>query len=214
MPRTRRLWNRGRRDAEHQSLKVRIVASDDELGEVRGCLGTLGVNKDIQYTAGTITVEIKSEYQTTAVEVETMLRGFEILSLGTRLDLVKLARHPSILDSLYSARGWIGPMALGHTRMSTESKIDLSHSQPFHAHGVSDLAFVHNGHITNYHRLRRKYEQEGVVFFTENDSEVIGVYLRDRLSRGRTLEEAMHDSVSDLDGAFNYIVGSAEGWEL
>ena len=75
-------------------------------------------------------------------------------------------------------------MAIGHTRMSTESRIDLSHSQPFWVHGVPDMATVHNGHVTNYHQLRRHYEQRGVTFYTDNDSEVIGVYLRDAAGAG------------------------------
>ncbi len=95
--------------------------------------------------------------------------------------------------------------------MSTESRIDLSHSQPFWAHGVADLASVHNGHVTNYHKLRRRYEQQGVTFYTDNDSEVIGVYLRERLEEGCSLLEAMTESIRDLDGAFNYVVASAEG---
>jgi glutamine phosphoribosylpyrophosphate amidotransferase len=95
--------------------------------------------------------------------------------------------------------------------MSTESRIDLSHSQPFWAHGTLDIASVHNGHITNYHQLRRRYEQQGVTFYTDNDSEVIGVYLRDRLERGRTLPEALGDSLADLDGAYNYLVAAPEG---
>jgi glucosamine 6-phosphate synthetase-like amidotransferase/phosphosugar isomerase protein len=40
---------------------------------------------------------------------------------------------------------------------------------------------VHNGHITNYHRLRRTYEQDGTRFYTENDSEIIGIYLAKKL---------------------------------
>jgi methylamine---glutamate N-methyltransferase subunit A len=106
---------------------------------------------------------------------------------------------------------WRGPLAIGHTRMSTESRIDLSHSQPFWAHGVLDLATVHNGHVTNYHQLRRRYEQRGVTFYTDNDSEVIGVYLRDRMLEGRTLPDAMTDSLADLDGAYNYLVISTQG---
>ena len=95
--------------------------------------------------------------------------------------------------------------------MCTESRIDLSHSQPFWVHGVPDLATVHNGHITNYHQLRRRFEQRGVTFYTDNDSEVIGVYLRARMERGRSLPEAMADSIRDLDGSFCYLVASSEG---
>src|SRR5262249_8406072 len=100
--------------------------------------------------------------------------GTEVLSLGRRLDLIKRGGGPDGLESVYHLSGWNGPLAIGHTRMSTESRIDLSHSQPFWVHGVPDLATVHNGHVTNYHRLRRQYEQQGATFYTDNDSEVIG----------------------------------------
>ena len=85
-------------------------------------------------------------------------------------------------------RGGAGSHGIGHTRLSTESRVDLVHSQPFWAHGVADLATVHNGHITNYHKLRRRYEQRASGSSRENDSEVIGVYLADQLERGCTLE--------------------------
>jgi methylamine---glutamate N-methyltransferase subunit A len=137
--------------------------------------------------------------------------GLEILGLGSRLDLVKQVGSPSQLEAAYSISTWTGPLAIGHTRLSTESRIDLSHSQPFWAHGVPDLATVHNGHVTNYHQLRRRFEQQGVIFYTDNDSEVIGVYLRDRMKQGRSLPEALADSVADLDGAFNYLVASTDG---
>jgi glutamine phosphoribosylpyrophosphate amidotransferase len=137
--------------------------------------------------------------------------GLEVLSLGRMLDLVKQVGSPSRLELAYAVSTWSGPLAIGHTRLSTESRIDLSHSQPFWVHGMPDLAAVHNGHVTNYHQLRRRYEQTGVTFYTDNDSEVIGVYLRERMMRGRSLPEAMADSVAGLDGAYNYLVASPEG---
>ena len=103
-----------------------------------------------------------------------------------------------------------GSHGIGHTRLSTESRVDLSHSQPFWAHGVPDLATVHNGHITNYHKLRRQYEQRGYRFFTENDSEIIGVYLRDRLAAGLSLDDALRSSLDDFDGSFSYLAASSD----
>ena len=133
----------------------------------------------------------------------------EVVSLGRRLELVKQVGSPESLEESFGFAGFRGSHGIGHTRLSTESRVDLSHSQPFWARGVPDLATVHNGHVTNYHRLRRIYEQRGVRFFTENDSEVIGVYLADQLSRGRTLEEAVASSLDDLDGSFTYLVATA-----
>jgi methylamine---glutamate N-methyltransferase subunit A len=151
----------------------------------------------------------------TAFDLESTLGarrgGLEVLSLGRRLDLVKQVGSPTALDARHGVSRWKGPLGIGHTRMSTESRIDLSHSQPFWAHGVPDLATVHNGHVTNYHKLRRRYEQKGVIFYTDNDSEVIGVYLHERMLAGRALPEALQDSIADLDGAYNYLVVSPEG---
>src|SRR5205823_5193087 len=101
-----------------------------------------------------------------------------------------------------------GSHGIGHTRLSTESRVDLSHSQPFWAHGVPDLATVHNGHITNYHKLRRRYEQRGYRFYTENDSEIIGIYLRDRMAAGMSLADALRSSLDDFDGSFSYLIAA------
>ncbi len=108
-------------------------------------------------------------------QIQCRLPGTEVICLGQRLDLFKQVGSPERLEATYRISRLTGTHGIGHTRLSTESRVDLSHSQPFWAHGVPDLATVHNGHITNYHKLRRQYEQRGYRFYTENDSEVIGV---------------------------------------
>jgi glutamate synthase domain-containing protein 1 len=132
----------------------------------------------------------------------------EIVSLGRQLEIVKQVGSPVQLEETYQIAQGTGSHGIGHTRLSTESRVDLSHSQPFWAHGVPDLATVHNGHITNYHKLRRQYEQRGYHFFTENDSEVIGIYLRDRIASGLALPDALRSSLDDFDGSFSYLAAS------
>jgi glutamate synthase domain-containing protein 1 len=136
--------------------------------------------------------------------------GAEVVSLGHQLEIVKQVGSPTQLEQTYGISQWVGSHGIGHTRLSTESRVDLSHSQPFWAHGVPDLATVHNGHITNYHKLRRRYEQRGYRFLTENDSEVIGVYLRDRLAAGMNLVDALRSSLDDFDGSFSYLAASGD----
>jgi glutamate synthase domain-containing protein 1 len=138
------------------------------------------------------------------------IEGVEIVSLGHQLEIFKQVGSPDQLEKDYRISTLAGSHGIGHTRLSTESRVDLSHSQPFWAHGVPDLATVHNGHITNYHKLRRQYEQHGYRFYTENDSEVIGVYLRDRLAAGLTLEDALRCSLDDFDGSFSYLAASGD----
>ena len=74
--------------------------------------------------------------------------------------------------------------ALGHTRMATESRVTTEHSHPFST-GL-DLCLVHNGSLSNHNRLRRELRREGIVFQTDNDSEVAAGYLTWRLREGAT----------------------------
>jgi methylamine---glutamate N-methyltransferase subunit A len=197
---------------------VRVAQAPGGIVEKLGSLGDVvqvGNDGDGLILDATQRFEFRPHDGVTADDLERALGarrgGVEVLSLGRRLDLVKRVGAPDGLESAYGLSEWTGPLAIGHTRMSTESRIDLSHSQPFWVHGVPDVATVHNGHVTNYHQLRRRYEQQGTTFYTDNDSEVIGVYLRSRMEQGRSLPEAMADSVRDLDGAFSYLVASADG---
>ncbi len=132
----------------------------------------------------------------------------EVVSMGRRLEIVKQIDTPQNLETTFGVSHMTGGYGIGHTRMSTESRVDLSHSQPFWTHGTLDLAVVHNGHITNYYKLRRQYEQRGVRFYTENDSEVIGIYLADRMAQGLGFGQALKASVEDLDGSFSYLAAT------
>jgi glutamate synthase domain-containing protein 1 len=136
--------------------------------------------------------------------------GTEVVSLGHQLEIIKQVGSPQLLEETYRVAARTGTHGIGHTRLSTESRVDLSHSQPFWAHGVPDLVTVHNGHVTNYHKLRRQYEQRGYRFFTENDSEVIGVYLRDRMAKGLPFADALRSSLDDFDGSFCYLAATGD----
>ena len=110
--------------------------------------------------------------------------------MGTAIDMDK--RHT--VGSLTGTHG------LGHVRMATESRVDISHSHPFWAYPFTDVTVVHNGQLTNYHKMKRSYEARGYRFQTENDSELIAVYLAEKLAMGVALEEVLEDAVGDLMG--------------
>ncbi len=68
---------------------------------------------------------------------------------------------------------------------------------------------MHNGNnITNYHQLRRRSEQQGVRFYTENDSEIVGIYLAKRLNEGGGLEHALTRMLTDLDGSYSCLAAT------
>lgn len=188
----------GRR-AEEALARVRRAGVNVDDSEVVGPYLRLSVAPDTSLETLTAVIESRGSHDPDSVE---------IISAGRCLEIVKQVGSPAALERSYQVSGFHGTHGIGHTRLSTESRVDLSHSQPFWAHGVPDLAVVHNGHITNYHQLRRIYEQRGLRFYTENDSEIIGVYLRQRIEQGDSVDEAMRASLTDLDGSFCYLAAA------
>src|SRR5205085_8105034 len=105
----------------------------------------------------------------------------------------------------YELDGFRGTHAIGHVRMATESDGDISGGRPYWAYPFNDVAVVHNGQLTNYFQWKRRLERSGHRFQSECDSEIIAVYLAEKMSEGASLEEAMRDSLEELDGVFTYI---------
>jgi hypothetical protein len=136
--------------------------------------------------------------------------GAEVLSLGHSLEIVKDLGDAEAVSGQYKLDNVKGTHAIGHVRMATESDVDISGAHPYWAYPFSDIAVVHNGQLTNYFYWRRRLERSGHRFHSECDSEVIAVYLAEKMEHGATLEEAMHDSLDDLDGVFTYIAVTEE----
>ena len=135
----------------------------------------------------------------------------EVFSIGRAMEIVKEVGDADAVEAADPYSAFEGSHAIGHTRMATESLVDVAHSHPFWARPFPDISVVHNGHITNYHKLRRRLENQGHRFATGNDSEVIAVYIADKLERGESLEDALRASVSDLDGTFAYLISTPDG---
>lgn len=138
------------------------------------------------------------------------VEGAEILSLGHALELIKDLGDASTVSKGYGLEGFKGTHAIGHTRMATESDVDIRSAHPYWAYPFSDIAVVHNGQLTNYWTCRRALERRGHRFVSDCDSELIAVYIADHLQRGAALEAAMRRSISELDGVFTYLVTTAD----
>ena len=131
--------------------------------------------------------------------------GCEVLSLGHSLEIVKDLGDAETVSEQYDLADFTGTHAIGHVRMATESDVDISGAHPYWAYPFADVAVVHNGQLTNYFQWRRRLERSGHRFQSECDSEIIAVYLAEKMGEGLTLEEAMRQSLEDLDGVFTYI---------
>ena len=98
-----------------------------------------------------------------------------------------------------------GSLAIGHTRYSTTGDSALLNAQPIMVEcNKGKIALAHNGNITNAHEVRAQLEQQGSIFQTTSDTEVI-VHLIAR-SREQTLADAMADSLRRIEGAFSLVM--------
>jgi len=134
----------------------------------------------------------------------------EILSLGHALELVKDLGDAGRVSNQYGLGAFQGTHGIGHTRMATESDVDIRSAHPYWAYPFNDVAVVHNGQLTNYWGFRRELERRGHRFVSNCDSELIAVYVADRIDRGDDLEAALTRSIGELDGVFTYLVATSD----
>ncbi len=131
-------------------------------------------------------------------------------SIGESLDIVKDIGTAHDVDEVYAITEFEGTHGIGHVRLATESAVSPEAGHPFWATGFADVAIVHNGQITNYHTMRRRLEKRGFEFHTDNDSELIAVYLADKLAQGIPLEDGLAQSIEDMDGTFSFLVSTKD----
>jgi amidophosphoribosyltransferase len=98
-----------------------------------------------------------------------------------------------------------GPIAIGHTRYSTAGSSAIENAQPILARvRQGHIALAHNGNLTNAVELRRELEDNGAIFASTMDSEVI-VH---RIARayGNSPEERVARALAGVEGAYCLLV--------
>lgn len=150
-------------------------------------------------------------------ELKTMITAIDavedvvVLSGAHSFEMIKDVGLVKDIAQRYDTYSKMGTHGIGHIRFSTESIVDRYHAHPFQSYIIPDITVVHNGQITNYWKIRDPLERKGHVFETTNDTECIVHYIADKLSQDYPLEEALEQSVKDMDGPFSYIVGTPHG---
>jgi glutamate synthase domain-containing protein 1 len=127
---------------------------------------------------------------------------------GSTLEVTKDVGAGADVCRRYGIAAKRGYLAIGHTRMATESAVTPAHSHPFVAE--PDLCLVHNGSFSNYASVRRRLQAEGVAFDSDNDSEVATRFLAFRLAGGDDLEEAVRWMAKELDGFYTLAITSTD----
>lgn len=102
-----------------------------------------------------------------------------------------------------------GRMAIGHVRYSTAGGSARENVQPLVLRYIKgQLAISHNGNVTNTAEIRKELEQNGAIFQTTADTEIIAYLIaRERITSG-SIENAVKNAMKKLKGAFSLIVMS------
>lgn len=130
--------------------------------------------------------------------------GAGIVSCGHTMRLIKgegLINDIFTLDRLQHLEGHA---AIGHVRYSTSGGGGMVNVQPFlfHSH-KGDMAVAHNGNIVNAQRLKTTLEDEGAIFQSTSDTEIIGHLIR--RYKG-TMKEKICYALNQLQGAFAFVI--------
>ena len=181
--------------------------------EVRRRLGELGAKIIDDSEATEYAYRLRIDYDGDLRRLANFIEdvdGAEILSIGHGLELIKDLGDADQVSGQYALNDFVGTHAIGHTRMATESDVDIRSAHPYWAYPFADVSVVHNGQLTSYWNGRRALERRGHRFVSNCDSELIAVYFADKMAQGATLEDAMKGSIEELDGVFTYLVATSD----
>ncbi len=113
-----------------------------------------------------------------------------------------------LVSDVFSAAtlsGLKGPTAVGHVRYSTAGGAGIENVQPLTArYARGEMALAHNGNLTNQLDLRNRLVEEGAIFRTTSDSEIL-VHLIAK-SRHESVDAQIDDALGHLEGAFSLVV--------
>jgi amidophosphoribosyltransferase len=121
---------------------------------------------------------------------------------------VRIHKNMGLVPEVFSEeilRGLPGHLAIGHVRYSTTGASNLTNAQPLLVtHKGTTLAVAHNGNLVNATALRGGLEEQGSIFQTTMDSEVVLHLLARAAHKG--MEESLKETFTALRGAFSLLL--------
>lgn len=159
-------------------------------------------------------LQVTAAAEPEAVRDAVAALGPEVLPIGygRSMEVIKGTGHAADLCARYGVPELSGRVAIGHTRMATESAVTPAHSHPFVP--AADVCLIHNGSFSNHATIRRRLVADGIHFDSDNDTEVGARYLGHRLAQGDDLELALKNLSAEFDGFFTLLVATADAMAL
>ena len=121
------------------------------------------------------------------------------------MGLVNEIFSPDILSEL------TGNIGIGHVRYSTTGESTIKNAQPIAINYFKGtLALVHNGNITNMDELKISLQENGAIFHSTTDSEIITYQIALERTKTNSIEEAVYKTARKIKGGFALIIMSPQ----
>lgn len=138
-------------------------------------------------------------------------RGQEGAGIVTRTPTGKFAIHKGLglLADVFSnpddLTNLIGRSAIGHVRYGTVGSRGVENVQPLLFHYLQgDVAMAHNGNLTNAITLRHQLEEQGAIFQSNSDTEVLMHLIQHQ--KQASFSEKLKASLRQIKGGFAYLI--------
>ena len=132
-------------------------------------------------------------------------RGYDSSGIATifngQLKLSKYKGRLSVLSKHLEEDPHQGHVGIGHTRWATHGQPSDVNSHP-HINESNSVAVIHNGIIENYRELKKELIDEGYIFKSQTDTEVVVHMIDKYLKTSVDILSAVNMAVSRLRGAY------------
>lgn len=181
------------------------MLTDDKLKEECGVFGMLhSEGKDVAHSIyyGLSALQHRGQ-ESAGIAVCDTNGPMGNISSHKDMGLVSEVFRPETLNSLH------GDIGIGHVRYSTTGGSCVENAQPLVLKYLKGtLGLVHNGNLTNTDELRLTLQENGAVFHSTTDSEVIAYQIAKERTKSATVEEAVLKTAHKLKGGYAVIVMS------
>lgn len=128
--------------------------------------------------------------------------GVAVVNNGELQRVRRLGKVKELSDAVH-AEPLPGGTGIAHTRWATHGEPSERNAHP---HVSQQIAVVHNGIIENHANLRRQLQEDGYVFTSDTDTEVIAHLVQKELNETGNLLQAVQNAVKNLHGAYGTVL--------
>ncbi|WP_428324776.1 glutamine--fructose-6-phosphate transaminase (isomerizing) [Nitrosopumilus sp.] len=141
-------------------------------------------------------------------------RGYDSVGVATesenQIGLKKGIGKVQEVNSKVQLETLPGRIGIGHTRWATHGKVTDVNAHP-HPSNSGKIAIVHNGIIENFEELKKELENDGYIFKSETDSEIISNLLQKHHDQTKNVKETILKTVSQLKGHYSFVAMFEDG---